>query len=298
MTIKQFFRVVEIRTKIVSVSSFLLALLWIFKIQASFDVLLAALFFVSMLMVDMGTTGLNSFYDYMNGTDDKRHNRETDKVLVYQGVSPGQTLLVSLGLFLGAGILGLLLGFLTGRVEVIVWGGLSLLVGYLYNGGPLPLSRTPLGEIFAGGFLGTVLMMILGLVLLGRWEPDLFRGTLPSALMIASILTVNNTCDRVGDREAGRWTLSILMGSGPSQVLILLLGLGANLLVLETLLQDFHILGAVLGGLFFLGQAVGYIKMMGRGFSHETKGPSMGSISQIFGFYTLGYAAVLAGSFF
>jgi len=291
MTFQQFFRVVEIRTKIVSVSSFLLALIWILRQQGQANPLLALLFFAAMLMVDMGTTGFNTFYDYMNGTDDKKFNREADKVLVYQGVSPGASLLISLGLFLGAAIVGGILAFLTSW-DVVLWGAISMAIGFLYNGGPLPLSRTPLGEFFAGGFLGTVMMMILGIVLLGRMDPRLFWATVPSALMIASILTVNNTCDRLGDKEAGRLTLTILIGPTASKVLILLFWLGSQAYVGYQVFESPSV-WAVGWGLSLIPQVLELVTLYRRGFSHETKGPNMGSISKIFMFYTLGYAFLI-----
>jgi len=58
-----------------------------------------------------------------------------------------------------AGILGLILGYLTSFYLVLI-GSFCMGVGFIYTGGPYPISRTPLGELFAGGFLGTVLFLI------------------------------------------------------------------------------------------------------------------------------------------
>jgi 1,4-dihydroxy-2-naphthoate octaprenyltransferase len=91
-------------------------------------------------------------------------------------------------------------------------GALSMLVGYLYTGGPYPIAATPFGEIFAGGFMGS------GIVLLSCFIQQKFVNgydllvSIPSAILIGAILTANNIRDLEGDRSHGRRTLAILLG--------------------------------------------------------------------------------------
>lgn len=291
MTFYQFARIVEIRTKVVSVSAYLIGTLFAVYRTGNFDVAAGLIMFLAVLAVDMGTTGFNSFFDYYRGVDSRETNREKDKVLVHQGVPPGVALLVSLALFGLAMPLGILLAFLTGW-EIIPIGALCMAVGYFYNGGPLPISRTPLGELAAGGFLGSVLLLLSFWVQRGALTPEALLVSLPSLLLVASILTVNNTCDIAGDTQAGRKTLSILLGPRAAPWLIYLLGAAGFLLTAYNsyrgILPDWcGYLAAVAAPLLILE----YRKMHRRGYSHETKGPSMGSISRVFTIYT----AVVAG---
>lgn len=294
MTVRQFLRIVEIRTKIVSVSTFGLALLWVWVSRGGLDLGHAALMFAAVLCVDMGTTGFNSFYDYWKGVDSLETNREADKVLVHERVAPGAALLVSLGLYALAGLLGLVLAWLT-TPWLLLWGALSLAVGFLYNGGPRPLSSTPLGELFAGGFLGGVLFLLTVLALGGDVSGLDAALALPSTLFIASILTVNNTCDRLGDTHAGRRTLTILIGDRASRVLIIALGYSAY--AAAALILAFGAGWGAEGAVPFLagaGLAVpDYAALEARGYSHETKGPSMGGISRLFVNFSLAFAAAL-----
>jgi 1,4-dihydroxy-2-naphthoate octaprenyltransferase len=91
-------------------------------------------------------------------------------------------------------------------------GALSMLVGYLYTGGSCPIAGTPFGEVFAGGFMGS------GIVLLSCFIQQKFVNgydvlvSIPSAILIGAILTSNNIRDREGDRKNGRHTLAILLG--------------------------------------------------------------------------------------
>ena len=287
MTLYQFARIVEIRTKIVSISAYLIGTLLAVYQTGSFDPGVALLMLLAVLAVDMGTTGFNSFFDYYRGVDSRETNRESDKVLVHQGVPPGIALLVSLALFALAMPLGILLAFLVGW-ELIPVGALCMAVGYLYNGGPLPISRTPLGELAAGGFLGSVLLLLSFYTQHAALTTEALLVSLPSLLFVASILTVNNTCDIEGDRMAGRKTLSILLGPRVAPWLIYILGIAGFALTGYNAYRG--ALPACSGYLALLAAPLvilEYRRMHRRGYSHETKGPSMGSISKVFLIYTV-----------
>jgi len=286
-----FLRIVEIRTKIVSVSTFALALfsaVWVF---GTVPWHLAGLLFIAVLAVDMGTTAFNTFFDFEHGVDASATNREVDKVLVHRRTPPGYALVIGLGLFAFAAVLGLFLVLWTGW-PLLVLGAVSLVVAFLYSGGPKPISATPWGEFFAGFFLGTVLWVVVVFVLAsGRWDLGFWWRvpllSLPSFLFIASILTVNNCCDREGDSQAGRKTLAILWGTR-ANVLTLILPLGAYLtlavLSISNLLPWTFLIVAVAGPALTVPLWRG---MFHRGFSHATKGPNMGAVSRTFLIYTL-----------
>lgn len=290
MTFRQFLSLVEIRTKIVSLSTFFIAALYIFLGDTPVDPIRLLLLFTAVLMVDMGTTAFNSFFDFYKGVDSRELKREQEKVLVYQGVAPGAAFLTAAALFAAAGAIGVYLVYLTGW-PLLILGVLSLFTGILYSGGPRPISHTPLGEIFAGGFLGMVLFVIVRMVLEDPviTASEMLPG-LPSTMLIAAILTVNNSCDLEADREAGRKTLSILIGRRASAVLILLLVLGAYSL------QTWFAFARVGGmqpaaAIPVLAAAVVsmiiYIRMLRLGLVQSRKGPSMQGISRIFLLFTL-----------
>ena len=297
MTLRQFFAVVELRTKIVSVSTYALALTYALYRGAAVDPVKAALLFAATLAVDMGTTGFNSYFDWYRNVDDPRFNREEGKVIVHEGVSPGAALGASVLCYAAAAGLGLALALLMGPAWpwLLMAGAFCMLAGFLYSGGPRPLSSTPLGELFAGGFLGSALFLIGVSVLSGEIDGHAALASLPQALFIAAILSVNNACDFEGDSAAGRRTLAISLGRAraawPVYAELAAGGLALAALGLAGVLPVWSAAAAVAGGSF----AIPELRRMGRrGWSHDTKGPNMGGISRIFLLMSVAQLAGLA----
>ncbi len=282
MTFKQFSAIVEIRTKIISISTFFLATAYAYWASGVFSLHLVILIFFAALAVDMGTTGFNTFFDYLRGVDHIDYNRESAKVLVHEGVSAMSAFIVSAACFMVAGILGIIIAVFAGW-KVLIAGGICMVVGFFYTGGPMPISRTPVGELFAGGFLGSVFFLIVYYIYTGAITADAVLVSLPSTVFIASILTTNNTCDIEGDKRARRKTLAVVLGRKRSSHVIWIEGviafLGVGALALLGLLPIWCALLQIPIAIF---AAVEYRRMFRRGFSHGTKGPSMGSISRIF----------------
>jgi 1,4-dihydroxy-2-naphthoate octaprenyltransferase len=282
MNMRQFFRVVEIRTKIISMGTFLTAALYTYQQSGLWSWTNFTLMATAVLAVDMGTTGFNSYFDYRNGTDQRETNFEGDKVLVHENGAPTQALFISLALFGLASLLGLILAWRT-SLWLLVPGVISFLIGFAYTGGPYPISRTPLGELFAGGFLGTVLFLLTYFVLTKSITWNALLASLPIMVVIGMILSVNNSCDLVSDTIAQRRTLSILLGPQAAPFL-----LTAELLLAYLLLLLFSLLGTYPRPLLYLAPISalfsGYtlLKMIKRGFSLHTKGLSMQAVSQIY----------------
>ena len=287
MTFTQFLRIVEIRTKIISMGTFATGTLFALYTEGRLSLGIVALMAFATLFVDMGTTGFNSYFDYRNGTDRQETNCEDDKVLVYQGVSPLLALLVSLVLFAVAGVLGLILAYLTSWMLLVV-GGICMLVGFAYTGGPYPISRTPFGELFAGFFLGTVLFLISFFVQTETVTRVALFASLPSLLLVGMILSVNNSCDRISDAKAGRKTLTIILGKWGTTFLLglealLVIALSLLLFVLE--IYPMILLIALVP--FFLFGIWEFRAMVRRGFSNQTKQSNMGSVGRIYLIFSL-----------
>ena len=293
MTLRQFLFVVEIQTKIVSVSTYVLASLYVVLRTGRLEPVRAALMFVATLLVDMGTTAFNTYFDFRRGVDDPLYNREEAKVVVHEGVPWGWALLVSVGLFALAVPFGAVLAFLSGW-PVAAAGAGCMAVGYFYNGGRRPLSGTPFGEIFAGGTLGSALFLLVWYVQAGRPDAAVLVASLPSFFVIASILTVNNTCDIVGDAAAGRRTFSVIAGRRAGETLIAAeASAGFLLLAVPGVVGPVPAWAPVVIVPFFGLAAREFFIMHRRGFAHETKRLSMEGISRIFLAFTAAMAVML-----
>lgn len=286
-------KIVELRTKIVSTSSMLIGTLWAYVSGNAFSLGTAVLFALATFFVDLGTAGFNSYFDFKRGVDTEATDVEKYKVLVQRRLNPKVALFISLGVFGVAAVLGLTLGARVGW-EIVGVGALCMGIAFFYSGGPVPLSATPLGELFAGGVMGLVLIALASYVQTGAVDRGALLLGLPSTTLIACILTVNNTCDIEGDARAGRRTMSIVLGAPRSRWLI-------DALLAVTWLLAFALVplgvltawGAI--PLALAGAAAVKISrgMHARGYSHATKGPSMGGISGIFVLYTVAVLASL-----
>jgi 1,4-dihydroxy-2-naphthoate polyprenyltransferase len=293
MTIKQFLGVVEMRTKLVSLSTLAAATLYA-RLETGRTALgILVLTLPAVLLVDMGTTAFNSFFDYWRGEDTRSRISEEDKVIVTEGVPALAAFLVAAACYALAAALGLALAIASG-FWVPLAGWLCLAIGFLYSGGPLPISRTPLGELFSGLFLGSGLFLIAFRLQAGYWGARPLLASLPLALFISSILAVNNACDLVGDRAAGRRTLAILLGKAGGTALALVLG--ASAFAAEGALAAFRVLPPACAPAAALSGAAAlpiYLGMLARGFSRETKSASMRSVLGAFSLLVLGLVAGL-----
>ncbi len=291
MTWQQFNQIIEIRTKIISIGTFLSGTLYTLLLHNEFSYTRFIIMLVAVLCIDMGTTGFNSYFDFKNGTDNKNFNFEQDKVLVHEGISPTIALGISLTLFFIAALLGLILGYLTSFALIIV-GAICMGVGFFYTGGPYPISRTPFGELFAGGFLGTVLFLISFYVQSLTLTLESFIVSIPFLLLIGMILTVNNTCDKKSDTIAGRKTLSIVLTPKANNLLMHSEFYGAFLYTIAlsfTHILPIHLAITLSIALFFAIKI--FTQMHQQGFSLHTKGASMALVSKIYLLYVIGFCS-------
>lgn len=222
MMLRKFFQFVEIKTKITSVLPFFLTLAWLFYQKQAPDWKLTAIFFFSMLLIDLATTAINNYID----------SRKYPEMLPFSRRTALAVLLTLLNA--GAG-LGLYLAYATDPVVLLV-GSLCLLCGVCYTFGPIPISRLPLGEIFSGIFQGVLIPFLLlyinmpagtyltfalntaRLDLSLQLKPliTLLLFTVPPALATANIMLANNICDLQKDTAVGRFTLPYYIGKKTS----------------------------------------------------------------------------------
>lgn len=290
-----FLKIVDIRTKIVSVSSLLVGSAWALAVAPErFSWALFGLMAAATLLIDMGTTGFNSHFDFVTGVDTRESDQERFKALVQADIDPRLALHLSFALFAAAVPLGLAIGMRAGW-GVVAAGASCMVFAYFYSGGPHPISRTPVGEFFAGGLLGGALVAIAAYVHTGTMDAATLLLGLPSSLVIAAILSTNNACDRVGDARAGRRTLAIVLGPGeahvPVFVLVAACYAAVALLLALRVLPSWSLVPMGLSAIHAWRSLSG---MKARGWSHATKGPNMGAISLVFLVFTACLLASIA----
>lgn len=165
---------------------------------------------VASMLIQIATNLFNEYYDYKRGLDHEG-SIGIGGSIVRDGFTPRQVLGIALGMYGVAALLGL---YIAGSTSWhLIWiGVLSMLVGYLYTGGPLPIAYTPFGEVVAGLFMGYIIIGISGYIQIGSVSRELMLVSFPMALLIGAILLANNIRDLDNDKENGRKTIACLVG--------------------------------------------------------------------------------------
>ncbi|RCW51429.1 MULTISPECIES: 1,4-dihydroxy-2-naphthoate polyprenyltransferase [unclassified Halanaerobium] len=233
MTLTSFLKLVEIRTKIASITPFILGNIYAFYFYRSFNLHNFLLMFLSLLSIDMATTAINNYQDYKKAQQKKGYNYESHNAVVKYNLSVKNVKIVIGSLLTAASAFGVLL-FLNTDIVVLLLGVISFLIGILYTCGPIPISRTPAGEIFSGFLMGFLIpmltiyihnMSLINIFTEGvfftvqfNWIEILkiFLATFPLTAGIANIMLANNICDIEDDLENNRYTLPIYIGRDKS----------------------------------------------------------------------------------
>lgn len=161
------------------------------------------------ILIQAATNMFNEYYDFKRGLDHAGSIGISGSI-VRDGLTPATVLQAALGTIAIALGLGLYLCTQTSWWLLPV--GLACAsVGYLYSGGPYPISATPFGEIVAGASMGVVIIAISFFLQTGQVTGDVLLVSVPTSVLIGAILMSNNIRDLDDDKHHGRRTLAILL---------------------------------------------------------------------------------------
>jgi 1,4-dihydroxy-2-naphthoate octaprenyltransferase len=242
MKIKAFLKLVEIQTKVASVIPFLTALLYVLYSTKQLNALNTIIMFFSMLIFDMTVTALNNYYDYKRAEKKHGYNYEVHNSIVQYQLKSGTVKAVIITMIVISAALGLLLVYRTNYITLLL-GAACFAIGIAYSYGPMPISRTPFGEIFSGLTMGLGIPFItyyinvfdknvLNLSLINNsltisFDVYQIAGILlvsmPAIFCVANIMLANNICDMEDDLPNKRYTLPIVVGKEKAITLLKIL---------------------------------------------------------------------------
>jgi len=184
------------------------ALAWAATQQIHWPAVSAA--FVASMFIQLGTNLHNDAADSWRGGDgpDRIGPPRATASGVLRGVAVNRA---ACGCFAVAALLGVYL-ISVGGWPIFWLGVASILSGWAYTGGPVPIAYTPLGEVFVIAFFGvgavggTYWLCAGGLSLLA------IEAGLAVGLFTGAVLLVNNHRDAEADARVGRRTLAIITG--------------------------------------------------------------------------------------
>jgi len=179
-------------------------------LEGNVNWLLFTAMMVASILIQAATNLFNEYYDFKRGLDTE------DSIgigggIVRHGMTP--KLIMTLALTMYAVSIGI--GFYICAVSswwLAAVGLICMLVGYLYTGGPLPISSTPFGELFSGLFMGCFIILIAFFIQTGYVSTLAILVSVPSGILVGLINMSNNLRDHDGDKANGRKTLPIVLG--------------------------------------------------------------------------------------
>ncbi|GAB3047494.1 1,4-dihydroxy-2-naphthoate polyprenyltransferase [Virgibacillus ainsalahensis] len=178
--------------------------------EGSFHISLFLSMLIASMLIQSATNMFNEYYDHARGLDTE-DSVGIGGTIVRDGIPPKTVLSLALGFFGIAILLGVYI-CIQSSWWIAVIGLICMLFGYLYTGGPYPIAYTPLGELFSGFFMGTVIIGISYFNQTGALTAVSLWASVPVAILIGCIMLSNNIRDLIGDKKSGRKTIAILLG--------------------------------------------------------------------------------------
>jgi 1,4-dihydroxy-2-naphthoate octaprenyltransferase len=184
------------------------ALAWAAERELHWPAIVAAL--VGSMFIQLGTNLHNDAVDSERGGDGP--DRVGPPRVTASGLlSAGNVKRVAAACFAVAALLGLYL-VAVGGWPILLLGMLSIVSGWAYTGGPLPIAYTPLGELFVIAFFGVGAVGGTYWLCTGHFGAPALAAGLALGLLTGAVLLVNNYRDVEADARVGRRTLAIVAG--------------------------------------------------------------------------------------
>ncbi len=179
------------------------------------DVSRAVVTVVFALIAHAAANVLNDYHDSKNGADAANVRRifpftGGSRFIQNNVLTPRQTALFGYTLMASVIVAGLWLTWQAGSGLLII-GMLGLLLGWAYSAPPLHLVSRGIGEaVIAGSWL----LIVIGsdYVQRGQFALTPLLAGLPYALLVASVLYINQFPDHDGDAAVGKRTLVVRLG--------------------------------------------------------------------------------------
>lgn len=246
---------------------------------------------VACLLIQAATNMFNEYYDFKKGLDD-HESVGIGGAIVRNGMTPRLVMNLAIAFYIIAALLGIFLAFHS-SFWILPVGLVCMLIGYLYTGGPFPISWTPFGELFSGLFMGMIIILISFYIQTDNLQGFVVWLSIPIVITIGLINMANNLRDRVKDKASGRKTLPILLGKRGSLTFMSIMYIIAYVFVIITIFIKPG------GSLFYLLVLLSFpmpVKVIRRFKKHDTPAtmmPAMGAAGKTNTIFGILYALAI-----
>lgn len=201
------------------------------------NLLLFAAMLVASMLIQIATNLFNEYYDYKRGLDTKE-SVGIGGSIVRDGFHPKTILNLARILCAASALIGVYICSMSSW-WIALAGSVCIAAGYLYSGGPYPISYTPFGEFVSGLFMGVFIIWISFFIQTGTLTVNAILISVPIGILVGGINLANNIRDLDGDKAKGRKTLPIILGRQRAINLLAFLFLFSYLWILGLML--FHV---------------------------------------------------------
>ena len=171
--------------------------------------LLAAML-IACLLIQAATNMFNEYFDFKRGLDTE-HSVGIGGTIVRDGIKPKTVMQLALAFYGISLLLGVYICMNSSWWLALI-GLICMSVGYLYTGGPYPISYTPFGELFSGLFMGLLITLITFFIQTGNVTTTSILVSIPIFVLVSGINLSNNIRDLDGDKVNFRKTVPVLFG--------------------------------------------------------------------------------------
>ena len=137
--------------------------------------------FIAMLIACLliqATNMFNEYYDFKKGLDDHT-SVGIGGAIVRNGMSPKLVMNLAIAFYIVVAA--------NSSFWIIPVGIVCMAIGYLYTGGPMPISWTPFGELFSGLFMGMIIILLAFFIQTGNINSFVVWISIPIVITIGLI---------------------------------------------------------------------------------------------------------------
>ena len=222
----------------------------------TFQWLAAVLCFLFAFVMQIDANFINDFFDFANGTDDIETRLGPRRACAQGWVTlDAMKRAIAITTCLAC-VIGLPLVWF-GGLEMILIGLICVVFCFLYT---THFSYMGLGDLLVLVFFGIVPVCISYYLHLHTVTWQVFLASIACGMVIDALLIVNNFRDRDQDREAGKNTIIVRLGSESGLQLYLAVGIGAMILG-GTFWMNGHPLAFFLPFIYFVLHVFTYLKI-------------------------------------
>ena len=183
----------------------------------------------------------NDYFDYIFGCDTANPTPTPfsggSRVIPEGLLAPKKILYASLVAFALGGAIGLYLNYLSGKNVLLILGIIGVSLAFFYTAKPLRIGYTGFGELAVGVGFGPLMVMGAYYVQAQSLPFKVFLISIPTGILIALVLYINEFPDYAGDKTVGKNNLVVILGKKRAIILYHILLLMTYLVIVSLVLS-------------------------------------------------------------